>query len=57
MKYQTYYPEVTQKQIDDHAAWYESIVIVDENGNPEPLTLLPDPDQGEDGDTDIFEEE
>jgi len=38
-----YYPDLTQKKIDDHAAWYESIVIVDEQGNPLEPVFTDDP--------------
>jgi len=29
-----YYPEVTPEQIQAHADWYESIVLVDKDGKP-----------------------
>ncbi len=51
MPYQVYYPELTQESIDDHAAWYESIVIVDEFGNPLEPVLTDDPTPDPEGDS------
>jgi len=45
-----YYPELTQKQIDDHKAWYESIVFVDDQGNPVVPILTDDTSIDYDGD-------
>ena len=42
MPYQTHYESISQAEIQAHAAWYESITIVDEKGIELPVVLLDD---------------
>jgi len=55
MPYQIFYNELTPEQIQEHADWYESIVIVDKFGNPLEPVLTDDPTPDPEGDSIIDE--